>query len=61
MGNSMQSQACDPYELPAPLVPAAARGLAPRGPGRPGLLRRRQGGLACLASARDRGQEAGWT
>jgi len=58
MGNSMQSQACDPYELPAPLVPAALLAAA-YGPGRPGLRRYRQGGLACLTSDRARGQEAG--
>jgi hypothetical protein len=40
-----------PWLLPVPLVPAAARGLAPRGQGRPGLLLCRQGGLACLAIA----------
>jgi len=39
--------------LPAALVPAAF------GPGRPGLLRCCQGGLACLTSARIRGQGAG--
>ena len=38
-------------------VPAAARGR-PCGPGRPRLRRCRQGGLACLTSARARGQEA---
>jgi len=32
---------------------------AVRGPGRPGLLRGRQGGLACLASDRAREQEVG--
>ena len=32
---------------------------ATRGPGRPGLRRYRQGGLACLASDRARGQGAG--
>jgi len=39
--------------VPAALLAAAC------GPGRPGLLLCRQGGLACLASSRARGQEAG--
>ncbi|MHB8118234.1 MAG: hypothetical protein ACYDHX_05855 [Methanothrix sp.] len=38
--------------LPAALLAAAS------GPGRPGLLRCRQGGLDCQASARIRGREA---
>jgi len=55
---SSAGAASRPWLLPASLVPAALLAAA-RGPGRSGLLHGRSGGLACLKSARARGQEAG--